>query len=293
MQRRTFIQKSAALGLGGLVFTNCKMEVYQKIGDFGVQLWSVRHLMDQDVVGTLSALANMGYTDIESAGYNNGLFYNMQPSDFKKLIEDLGLQMQSSHTGTGTFRPDQTHMMTKNWEAVCEDAAEVGAKSLICGYFDEQERKTIDDFKQHAELFNQCGEVAKQYGLIFGHHNHDYEFLEIDGQRPYDVLLSDSDPDKVIFELDLYWIRKGNADAFEYFKNHPGRFPIWHVKDMDDTDERFFTEVGSGVINWEEIFKQKAISGMQYFYVEQDEFKKYQPLESLEVSHDYLKELKY
>lgn len=299
MKRRKFVQHSA-LATGALLLARCKsekkIEEMKESGNdvvegFGLQLWSVRDAMKEDAKATLHALSEMGYTDVESAGYADGKFYGYQPKEFKQILTDLGLNMRSIHVRTGNSSPESTHTMTNMWDAVCEDAASIGVSSMICGYFDESERQTIDDYKKHAELFNKCGELANKGGLMFGHHNHDFEFFPIDDIVPYDLLLNETEKSLVHFELDHYWIKKGGQSSLEYFKKHPGRFPVWHVKDMDDTPEQFFTEVGTGIIDYNAIFDAAELSGMKYFYIEQDQFKKYQPLESVRLSLNNLKEM--
>lgn len=292
MNRRKFVSQSS-LALGSLMMLQCKTTkmATSKFQDIGLQLWSVRGEMEKNPIGTLKVLAAIGYTDVECAGYDEGKFYGMSPSEFKSVLGDLGLKMKSGHTRTGNQDPKMTHTMSNRWEAVCEHAAFMGQKSIICGYFFEGERTSIDDYKRHAELFNTCGEKAKEYGLTFGHHNHDFEFVPIDGQVPYDILLNETDPNLVKFELDLYWIRKGKADYKQYFEKHAGRFPWWHIKDMDATKEQFFTEVGNGVIDWKDVFSYAKLAGMEYFYVEQDEHRTYKPLKSVEVSFDYLEKM--
>lgn len=292
MNRRKFITQST-LATGSLLLLQCKTAKISsgKFDDIGLQLWSVRNEMGQNSLGTLKVLSEIGYTDIESAGYDNGTYYGMKPKEFKSVLNDLGLKMRSGHTMTGNIDPKKTHTMSNKWEAVCEDAASIGQKSIICGWFADEERLTIDDYKKHAALFNKCGEKAKEYGIAFGHHNHDFEFVPMDGQIPYDILLNETESDLVKFELDLYWIRKGNADYKAYFNDHPGRFPWWHVKDMDDTSEQFFTEVGNGVIDWDDVFTYADKAGLEYFYVEQDEHRTYRPLKSVEVSFDFLRKM--
>lgn len=292
MKRRKFIQ-STALCTSSMLLWNCKMEKLKRLGDFGIQLWSVRHDMDADPIATLKILSEIGFTDIECTGYNEGAYYNMSLDQFKSVLQDVGLTMKSVHVKTGKLFPDQTRTMSNNWEGFCEDNVKMGAKSVVCGYFEEGERQTIDDYKWIADLFNKCGEVAKSYGLTFAHHNHDFEFHPIDGKVPYDILLEETDPEVVKFEMDHYWVKKGNSDAFKYFEKYPGRFPVWHIKDMDDTPAKFFTEVGSGIIDWTEVFKAGELAGLEYFYVEQDEFKSLKPLESVKQSHNYLKNLEY
>ncbi len=301
MKRRNFISKTA-LATTSLLMLRCKAEntkakleeiTGRSVGDFGLQLWSVRDLMAENPVSTLEQIAAIGFKDVESAGYNGGTFYGMTPKDFKRVLDGTGLIMRSCHTRTGLMRPDLTHTMTNGWESACEANASIGVKSMVCGYFDEKERKTLDDYKKHAELFNKCGELAREYDLDFAHHNHDFEFLPLEGKIPYDLLLEGTDPQYVNFELDNYWIAKAGRSSLEYFDKYPGRFHYWHVKDMDDTEKKFFTEIGTGIIDYISIFKKAEQSGMRYFYVEQDQFNRYKPLESLEMSYDYLKKMVY
>lgn len=301
MKRRQFIGQTA-LASTALLMLRCKMEknkktieaaTGQKLGDFGLQLWSVRDLMKEDPVGTLEKLVAIGYTDVESAGYDQGTFYGMNPQDFKRVLDGIGLKMRSCHTRTGITTPEIERTMSNNWEAFCEDNASIGVESVVCGWFAEEERKTLDDYKRHIELFNKCGEVALGFGLALAHHNHDFEFFPIEGQVPYDMMLQGTDPALVNFELDHYWIAKAGHSSLDYFKKYPGRFHYWHVKDMDDTADKFFTEVGSGVIDYPAIFREAELSGMKYFYVEQDAYRKYDPLTSVDMSHDYLKEMTF
>jgi len=294
MERRKFLATSGKLALASLFAVQCKskqMAHEAGLKNIGIQLYTVRDDMDADALGTLKTIADIGFDHIESAGYNEGKFYGMAPKAFKKAISDLGLQMYTGHTRTGVTEPDNTRTMSQNWEAVCADAAAVDQQYLICGWLDPKERKTIDDYKRTAELFNKCGEVSNKYGIKTGFHNHDFEFVELDGQLPYDLLLEETDTDKVCYELDHYWTRKAGVDGAAYMKAHNGRFPLWHIKDMENSDEQFFTEVGSGVINWKDIFKSKNDSGMQYFFVEQDTCRNYKPLRSAEIGHDFLSTL--
>jgi len=249
--------------------------------------------MGEDALATLKTLSQIGYKDIESAGYSAGQFYSYSPKDFKALINGMGLKMQSTHTKTGNMDVNEKATMRNEWERVVNDAKEAGAKSIVCGWLHPDERKTIDDYKQLAELFDKCGEKANEYGMKFGFHNHDFEFHKIDEQVPYDILLNNTSADNVFYELDHYWIKKGGESSLDYFKKFPGRFPVWHVKDMDNTEEQFFTEVGSGIIDYVEIFQKAEQSGLKYFYVEQDAFKTLKPLESVKQSHDFLMGMEY
>lgn len=301
MKRRQFT-KSSALAIASFFLLKCKMQqtvqaasdaTGQKVDDFGLQLWSVRDAIATDPIATLKTISNIGYTDVESAGYNGEGFYGLDTKTFKSVLSDMGLTMKSGHCSTGWNAPDQKGTLTNQWEKFLVDHKDIGVSSAVCGYLHEGERQSIDDYKRHADLFNRCAEKAKEYGIKFMHHNHDFEFFPINNQVPYDLLLKETEKDLVNFEMDLYWIKKGNADAFKYFENHPGRFPVWHVKDMDDTEKQFFTEVGSGIIDYVALFRKAEQAGLENFYVEQDAFKNIAPLTSVKQSHDYLKSIEY
>ncbi len=295
MIRRQFIKNTGILTTASLFALKYKSDKMISFLDnkssYGIQLYTVRDDMQKDPIGTLKKLSDIGYADVECAGYSEGKFYGMAREEFKKVLDDLGLNMNSGHTKTGQLNPKETRTMINNWEAVCEDAAFMDQKHLVCAWLGESERSSIDKYKKLSELFNKCGEKAKEYGVGFAFHNHDFEFFEIDGIIPYDVMLKETDPSVANFELDLYWITKAGKDPLEYFKNHPGRFPLWHVKDMEDSDDKFFTEVGNGVIDWLPIFEKEKESGMKYFYVEQDVCRNHKPLESVRISYDYLQSI--
>jgi sugar phosphate isomerase/epimerase len=259
---------------------------------FGVQLYTVRDAMSDKPVATLKAISEMGYHYVECAGYQNGKFYGQTRDNFKSILRDMNLEMPSGHTMTGNGLPEGTYSMKHKWEKVCEDAAFMGMKYIVCAYFFEGERKTIEDYKKHAALMNQCAEKAKEYGLVFCHHNHDFEFQAIGGVVPYDILLSETDAQLVKFELDHYWTKKAGIDSIKLMKTHPGRFPLFHIKDMENTPEKAFAEVGSGTIDWKKIFRAASKAGMAYFFVEQDICKR-DPMESIKMSHSYLKSLTF
>jgi sugar phosphate isomerase/epimerase len=291
MKRRSFVLNTSLLSLASLVQIRCKNSEMAERKDIGLQLYTVRSQMEEDPVGTLEAISLIGYSHIESIGYNQGKYYGMAPKVFHNLLNDLGLNMFSGHTQTGSDQPQKTHTMTNQWERVCEDAAHVGQKYIVLGYLVQQERKTLDDYKKIAELCNKCGETAREFGLTFAYHNHDFEFNKLEGKRPYDILLSEVDPELMDFEIDLFWTRKAGIDTFDYFNKYPRRFPLWHIKDMDSSSEQNFTEVGNGIIDWSEYFKKAKSANLQYFYIEQDQCINYPPLESVKISFDYLNKL--
>lgn len=276
--RRDFIKSSALMAAAAMIYPTAAFTPAKKT--IGLQLYTVRDQIQKDLKSTLERVAKIGYTSLEAAGYNaaDGTFYQKTPKEFVKLISDLGMKLNSSHT---TFEPDAA-------EKVIGDAVAAGVKYIVYPFLPEQYRKNLDGWKATAEKFNKLGEIAKRNGIRFGYHNHAFEFEKVDGQIPYDLLVSQTDPSLVTFEMDLYWVTRGGYNPVDYFKKYPGRFELWHVKDMVKTDDMFFAPVGTGRIDFAAIFAQKETSGMKYAFVEQDNFKNMDAFESIEMSYKYL-----
>lgn len=293
MDRRDFVKHTSMAAMTAALPMGWLSKVLKKVGPVGIQLYTLRDAMADNPRKTLQQLAAIGYREVESAGYQEGTFYGMKPKKFKKLLNKLDLGIKSGHCLTGAQAPEQKGTIINEWEMAVADAAEVGQEYLVCAYLFDFERTSLDDYKKLAELFNKAGEVCNQYGISFAYHNHDFEFMEMDGALPYDILLSEVDAANMKMELDLYWINKANKNPFQYFEKYSGRFPLWHVKDMDDTEEQFFTEVGNGVIDWEPIFQAAKQSGMKQYYVEQDVCRNHAPIESVKISYEYLMGMEY
>lgn len=277
--RRDFLKVTGAAVAGSMVLPGFRFA--SPSVEPGLILYTVRNLMQNDAIGTLKQVAAVGYKNLEAAGYGNGKFYGMPPAEFKKIIDDLGMKLISSHTNV------------KNGpiEKIVEDALAAGLKYIVYPSMAGEYRKSIDGIKRAAEFMNKTGEYCISNGIKFAYHNHNFEFMPMEGVVPYDVLLKNTDPEKVKLELDLYWIKKGGASALAYFKNYPGRFELWHVKDMDNTPKHYFTEVGQGIIDFKKIFAMKETAGMKYYFVENDDPKKLGPIESIRVSYQYLKNM--
>ena len=276
--RRKFIQTSSAAVLGLAIAPYG----FKKRKALGLQLYTVRDQMKEDVKSTLKKLEEIGYTELEAAGYSDGKIYNMAPKDFRTLIDDLGFTMPSGHYGPPHLRGD--------WAKAVEDATILGHKYMVCAWLPEGEREPMDDFKRNLERFHKAGETCKKAGIQFAYHNHAFEFVKLDGELPMDYLVKNSDKSLLQFELDLFWIIKAGYDPVTYFYKYPGRFPLWHVKDMEDGAEKTFTEVGNGIIDFEKIFQEASTSGLKHFFVEQDQCKR-PPLESVEISYKNLSKL--
>ncbi len=284
MKRRDFLQASSVAALGAWAFP-CTTLGLKKVKNIGIQLYTLRDLMSRDAVGTLTKVAQIGYKTVESHGYANGKLYGMSVGEFKKVLDDLDLKTPSSHLGLDILRG--------NWEGAVADAAFLKQQYVVCPYLTEDERKTIDQYKRLCELLNKCGEMAKKMGVQLAYHNHDFEFFAIDGQVPMDLMLEECDSDLVKIELDLYWTIRAGYDPIALFEQQPGRFHLWHVKDMENSAEKTFVPVGSGLIDFKKIFQHAKKAGMQYFFVEQDLHKNSQPIANIESSYKYLKGMRY
>lgn len=281
--RRGFIKKSSTFAVGSLIIPSLMSGTKEKTKNIGLQIYSVRDQINNDLEGTLEQIAKIGYKWIELADYKDGKFYGRSPSEFKKMTDDMGMAIISSHTGVEVKGVDMS-----NARKLADAHAELELKYVVKPWLVEERRVSADSYKKVADELNKIGEVMKERGLQFGYHNHDFEFETVDGQIPFDILLSNTDKDLVTFEIDLYWIKKGGKNVLDYFKKYPGRFGLFHIKDMDDTEEAYFTEVGSGIIDFSKIFAQKDLAGMKYFFVEIDECRNYSSLESVKISFDYL-----
>jgi sugar phosphate isomerase/epimerase len=286
--RRSFL-KSTTLLSAGLYMAPKDFKIKSPL--IGLQLYTVRDAMEKDPAGTLARVAKIGYTSVEGATYTGTeKFYGMSPSAFKNLLKQNGLVMISSHYRLGEVKEKGEIVkgtMLHDWDKAVDDAAVLGLKYMVCAWLAEEERGTLDHYKYVADQLNIAGERCKKSGIQLCYHNHDFEFQKQDDTYPYDILLK-SDKNLVKMEIDLYWMKKAGQDVIKLFHEHPGRFPLWHVKDMDNTPEKSFTEVGSGIIDFKEIFQYKSLAGMKYFFVEEDKCPG-SPFDSITKSINYIK----
>jgi len=277
------------LALTVFMFGSLATYAQSKMG--GLALYTVRDDMGTDAKATLQAVADAGFKNIEAAGYADGKFYNMTPVEFKKLLTSLKLKPISTHQGSVTL---------ENADQMMADVKAAGFKYFVIpvppmGMFEFNREKmsmgmngTIEDL---AKILTTLGQKANKAGLKLLYHNHDFEFKKNeDGIVPIDYLLENVDSKLLNFQMDLYWVTKAEANPIAYFNKYPGRFKIWHVKDMDDQGR--FAPVGQGSINFKNILDNKKLSGMKYYMVEQDmTFDGLKPLEAIKISHKGLKEI--
>jgi len=295
MNRRTFIESSIATAtLASLPMPAFADE--HRINPIGVQLYTVRDLMKQDVPGTIAKVAAVGYKEVEFAGY-----YNLSAKELRAIIDKNGLSAPSCHVGYDVVQ--------NKWAQAIEDAHTLGHKFIICPWIDEAQRKSPDGYKRAAELFDKAGETSRKAGIQFGYHNHYWEFLpdaNLGGKLPYDYLLGATNPENVKMELDLCWITVAGKDPLAYFSKYPGRFVAVHVKDLsklpnlDPTKENHamitdtamnFTPIGGGVIHWNVLLPAAQKVGVKHFFVENDEPK--DAIANITASFDYLNKLRF
>jgi len=246
-----------------------------------IQLYSVRDDIRTDYKNTVAKTAEAGYKGVEAANYNDGKFYDMTPEAFKKSIESAGMEVLSSHTGKtlnediSTTNWDETW---KWWDTAIKAHKAAGMKYIVLPHMPVP--KTLADLKVYCDYFNQVGEKCNAAGIRFGFHNHSQEFTKIEGETMYDYMLKNTDPSKVFFEMDVYWVVRGGQSPVDYFNKYPGRFELLHIKDNKELGQ-------SGMVGFDAIFQNAAASGVKYLVVEVEQYN-FAPLESIKKSFDYL-----
>lgn len=270
MTRRDLLKQMAWVTAGSFMI-NEAMAFDVKNKKVGVQLYTLRNQIGKDAKGTLKKVAELGFGEVENFGYS-GKFFGMTPAEYKSVLGDLGLTAPSGHYMYGNFGNKKIPGTVLNgWEKAVEDAAAIGQQYMVIAYLMPEERGDIDNYKRTAEGISKAAEVCKKSGIQLCYHNHDFEFEAQNGILPFDILTKETPAELVKIELDLYWASKAGQDPVSLFKQHKGRIALWHVKDMDNTPKKHFTEVGNGVIDFASIFKNAKASGMKHFFVEQDE----------------------
>ena len=280
MLNRRELLKQMAWVTAGSFFMNDTLALHDaKNKKIGVQLYTLRDAISKDAKGSLKRVAELGFGEVENFGYN-GKFFGMDASTYKTLLGDLGMTAPSGHYMYGNI--------LNGWEKAVEDAKAIGHDYMVLAYLTPPERKSLDDYKKIAKNLNKAGEVCKKAGIQLCYHNHEFEFEAMNGQLPFDILTGETDAGLVKIELDLYWAMVAGQDPVALFKKHKGRIALWHVKDMDKTPKKNFTEVGNGVIDFTTIFKNAKTSGMKHFFVEQDVCPG-SPFDSISQSIGYIK----
>ena len=245
---------------------------HSKCHEIGLQLYTIRDAINADLEGSLKKVADLGYKTVELAGYADGKFYGKQPKEFKKMVNDLGMKIISSHT-----QVEAAGITMDNAKIMADAHAEMGVKYCIQPWVNEEDRN-IETYKRMIAEWNKVGAIMKKVGIQFGYHNHNFEFENIDGIVPYyDLFMKEMDADLITMEIDFFWVSKAGQDPVKMFKKYPGRFQLFHMKDMKTKQEPFYNvfkedvcSVGEGVIDFKRILKTKKLAGMKYMFVEDD-----------------------
>ena len=280
--RRTFLATLgvAALGIVGRDATAASkiLAPRRKLKRVGLQLYTVRDLMKADLPGTLAKVAAIGYKEVEFAGY-----FGRTPAQIRDLLRRNGLSSPSTHLPFDSLQ--------NGWQKALDDAKAVGHHWVTIAWIPEEKRRTLDDWKAHAALFNRAAAQAKSAGLRFAYHNHDFELRNVGDTRPLDVLLTETDPSLVDFEMDLYWVVFGGGSPLDFFNRYPKRFPLVHVKDSAGPPDNKMVDVGQGKIDFRSIFAQSEKAGIKHYFVEHDQ--PADPIATIRNSYNYLHALRF
>ena len=288
--RREFLKISAAGSVGALLFgaAGCGSGAAPDRKSFGVglQLYSIRDAMTADLPGTLKKVADMGYINLEAASYADGKFYGLKPSEFKKMVEGLGMVVLSSHS-----QVESANITLDKAKIMADAHAELGVKYCIKPWI-EPAGRNIESYKKTIADCNEVAKITKAVGIQFGYHNHNFEFLNTNGVVPYyDIFLKEMDADLITMELDLFWATKAGQDPIEMFNKYPGRFQLLHFKDSLTNKGPFYEvikddicSVGAGVIDFKKIWAAKEKAGAKFYIVEDDNQGNGKPFEGIETS---------
>lgn len=287
MDRKHFIKISSSAAFG-MALTSCgvggKTTVNKgTIKNLGIQLYTLRDDLPKDPKGILKKISNFGYKEIESYEGSDGMFWGMGNIGFKKYMDELGLTIISSHCD-----------YKKDFERKAAEAGAIGMKYLICPWLGKQ--RTLDDYKKAAEGFNKAGEICQKNGLRFAYHNHDYSFRLQNNEYPQDILMKNTDPALVDFEMDMYWVVTAEQDPIAWMKKYDWRFKLCHIKDRKkntpykEGESNQSCIVGKGVIDYKKILGQAKNLGMKHYILEQEAYEK-DPLDCVKEGAAYLNNL--
>jgi sugar phosphate isomerase/epimerase len=302
--RRDFLRISTAGAVGAIAVSQVACQTGPKpapasavaaseLPGIGLQLYTIRDAIQTDVPGSLKKVADLGFRYLELASYANGKFYGMEPAEFKKVVNDLGMEIISSHT-----QVEAQGITLENAKKMTEDHAKLAVKYCVQPWVVEEARKTVASYQKMVADWNQVGAIMKESGIQFGYHNHNFEFDTVEGKIPYyDIFLAELDKDLVTMEMDLFWATKAGQNPVEMFKKYPGRFQLFHMKDMFTSQPPFYTTegvtdfapVGAGLMNFKEILAAKDVAGMKYMFVEEDKSRDDKPFEDIATSITNLK----
>ncbi len=291
IDRRNFIIQSSSLGLGSLVslgsLTNISFAKYK----MGLQLFTIRAPLAKDVTGTIKKIASIGYEDSETYGYDPaaGTYYGLKASTFKQLLADHKMITTSGHYDFTKYFDKSSDDMMRYVDQCIEGAHALGQRYITWPWLDPVFR-SLENFRLLTGKLNAIGERINKAGLGFAYHNHDFEFVDYGGVTGYDIIMRDTDPKLVKLQLDLYWVAHSSTlSVRELVNKQPGRFVMWHIKDMDKVS-RDYSELGNGSIDFSLMLPHATRAGLQYYYIEQGGNFAKDPIQSVTDSAAYFKQ---
>lgn len=287
--RRDFLKHTSLLVAGGLMAPQFLSSTVMPDGaakTMGFQLYSLRDLVTKSGIQTaLEAVAKIGYKNLETAGYSDGMIYGLAPADFKKRCDDLGMKCTSAHLGRAYNKEKEAEVMDW-WAQAIEAHEKVGAKYIIQASMPVNNKSKLDELKTYCDYFSAVGEKTAAAGIGFGYHNHTSEFKKIGDQVIIDYMLNNVSKAHVCFELDVYWCQEGGANPVEYLKKYPKQFKLTHIKDAK--------EIGaSGKMDFKAIFKQMNANKVTDWFVEIEEYTNNDAVASAQQSFDFLNRARY
>jgi sugar phosphate isomerase/epimerase len=298
--RRTFLKTGALAAAGVAVLRKPVFASGAKKHVVGVQLYCVRDDMDKDPLGSLKQVAGMGYVYLEHANYINRKFYGWSATEFKKVLDDLGLKMISGHTVMGLQHWNkEKNDFTDAWKYTVEDAAVLEQKYIVSPWMDERMRDSYDNLRYYLDVFNKCGELCIKAGMKYGYHNHDFEFSQVlNNEKVFDIMMKNMDPKLVVIQLDIGNMYNAGAKALDIVKQYPGRFENIHVKDEIKSSGRESEYesciLGEGVISCEEVVNLATkIGGTTCYIIEQESYQGKTPMECIKKDLAIMKEWGY
>lgn len=282
--RRIFLKQAGIAAAAGLILPSFACVKSSKA--IGLQLYSLREVLPQDPRGVIAKVAAAGYKEVETYGYSpKDGFWGLEPKVFKNLLIEHGLTAPSGHYGIDTYISDGNEDELKAYIAA---ASAIGNTYLTVPYLGDKLRQNADDYKKVATKLNKAAELCKASGLKVAYHNHDFELQPWGDTTGLEIMLKETDPKLVDFEMDIYWVVRSGKDPIKMFEAYPGRFSMWHVKDMDKANKEKNTEVGNGSIDYKSIFKHAKQSGLKHIIMEQENFDM-EPFASIKQSNEYIK----
>lgn len=290
MKRRDFLNQSAILGSAALLPLGSSSKSLSSKFKLGYQLYSVNDDMNKDPDGTLEALKGMGYEDFEVYGFDPDklTYYSRPAAEFKQLLDDMDLTATSGHYGFSDYFEKPDSDLAYYVDQCIKGAMAIGTPYITWPWL-APEFRNMEGYRKLVDKLNFISERVTAAGLGFAYHNHGYEFDDYDGTNGYELILTQTDPEKVKLQMDMYWVMHGPVSTPKALvARQPGRFVMWHIKDMDATT-RDYTELGNGSINYLNVLPDPVESGLEYFYIEQGGNFTHSAIKSAEASAAYFK----